>query len=400
MNTKMRLVTFGFFSIIFLGINTTLYADDSDTQQSSANGVDLTQDQYNSMMRIVNRNSPYSNALGYAWGDDKLEVHGLLNVDAKYQNESNSDQVSPQFNDSSYSTNINVNNANVLLDANPGHYLHAHVDFLYRDNVNYYQVQGDPSQLTLEEGYVTLQNFAQMPFYLKVGQAFVPFGSYENTHPIIYSLSQLMSEVHGPLLQGGMVTNQGVYFSAYYLNGNSSREYATNSKRVHNYGADVGIKNDYAGNTYQVGASYIFDLADLDFAGEGSVILPPGSHYDAAQGVSYYASVDTDLVSLAVNYMKALNSLVKNDNYAISAYDVTAGYSFPVYGKRTTLKLSYQHSSDAPLMPRSRVQVSYNLTAFKYAVFGVSYAYDRSYDRPPTDGRRVDTIGLRVGAQF
>jgi hypothetical protein len=154
-----------------------------------------------------------------------------MNVDARYGNRGPLGIV-PIFSTCEDSHEINVNNANVFVDAAINHCVNAHIGFAYvADSVNLFDtglhtvadfspitesVRSDKGsvfaggEVSVDEAYITIRDFANTPLYFRAGKMYLPFGVYHNPYPITYSLPQLLSQTRATAVELGFVCNWGL----------------------------------------------------------------------------------------------------------------------------------------------------------------------------------------------
>jgi len=317
-------------------------------------------------------------------------------------------------------------NANLFVDAFVNDWTSAHVNVFYKDsNANGIPVPKNyplAQVAGLEEGYVTLHNFSQMPLYVRAGTQFVDFGSY-NVHPMFPGLSQLMSETNATALTVGTAFPEGMYASAYTFKGAAHYNLNgtnTTAHTLNTIGAQLGVANEMNGISYDLGAGYINDISnthhfvDILKAYDGTAQMisthkVPGwnAHLCVGNG-PYYGKFNMTGTTTAFS----VSDLRSNGHGAKpSAYDVNLGYQFKTNGHDSSFELGYGHSTQGNALvvtnsarlglPANRYQAIYNVNLMPNTDLGLGIVND--HDSAVSDGGTgiVTTTGtVRLSVQF
>lgn len=113
--------------------------------------------------------------------------------------------------------NLSLSNANIFVHALVNEWVAADVDFIYQDsNRNFVARSANAS--ALDEGYVTIGNFAKSPIFFRAGRLYEAYGVYER-YPMLTNPTQLLTETSATTAQLGFVLPQGFYGSIAALQG-------------------------------------------------------------------------------------------------------------------------------------------------------------------------------------
>lgn len=329
-----------------------------------------------------NAKSPVSTA---NW-TDRIHMSGMVNVDARFASRGPIG-IAPHFAVSDNSDELNVNNANLFVDIDVNRCVSAHVGLAYvADSVNLVDtglhtgygfvpltesIRSDKGsvfaggEVSVDEAYISIGNFAHSPIYFRAGKMYVPFGTYSNPYPISYGLTQLLSQTRATTFEFGVSTACGWYGSLYVLDGAiSSRSHAKQkfqyypviegqgeSAQVHYHGGEFtdcipytninnyGVKVGYQGNLCNIGfhanAGYLKDIRDVsyladlqDLYAQSFVARTCGSDDDACRSDNpkglgmkdtgaLAAHVDATYCNfnLSVDYVAAVRNVVRQGDY-------------------------------------------------------------------------------------
>lgn len=367
---------------------------------------------------IVDQNSVVSGIDSTNWFN-RISVGGIASVVGIY-----SDRNWPMggfLRDSG--SDLYVNNANLLVNATLTDWAKATVNLYYNGHPTYgnpvvfnhdrtlfdfgfaslHLIEGAhfsgnhsiDKNVSVDEAYVTIANFCKTPFYLVVGQKYLPFGSYTNPYvPVeIMSPAQRMSTFNDPAVIAGIATNFGVYASVFGSKGKIDGPHDHTAQGfVRNFGGMLGYYDDLGGvgisNAHMnINVAYINDMSDgvynfgdwpFDFGLNVNITNPhPGrvdidvsiddqpNHRDAIPGMSGHLDVAYQQWDFAANFVSALKKVVQtgdpnfntfpkhfithinsDTNTQLYAGDLNAGFSFPVYGHDSRLGLSFQFTGN------------------------------------------------------
>jgi hypothetical protein len=400
-------------SLMLLGLAAPAFADDSATQAQ----LDQMKAQINKMQAVINQNG--SGAFQLQQPADwmsRITISGLANLDAGYGTRA------PIFRSASASgggnvSNIDLNNANVLVDAAINDWTTAHMNLMASSNVHqdlapvFAATSTDSNRVLLDEAYVTLGNFAQSPLYFRGGKEYVPFGVYD-LYPMVVNPTQALTQNNATAAQVGFVSPMGLYGAVYGFRGLTQANDAVNNRAaVKSYGADLGWTACTSAWGVKLDAGYINNMADVDYVGTSTGLL--GSYVSKVPAYSLHAGFNVQQFDIKGDYVSAASSfdtadLTYNGSGAKpKAYGAEAGYSFPVMNNHTSrVALGYQHTRDAVNvgtygLPLTRWYGMYTVNVSKWTDVGFELYRDRGYSVSNGGTGNNATVGqLRLGVKF
>ena len=389
---------------------------------------------------LVSQNNAMSPVPSFDW-TKRIHLSGYANFDAKYGSRGPLGIV-PQFKMSDDSHELNVNNANVFIDAHINHYVNTHVGFAYvSDSVHLFDLglntlsnftpitkslRSDKGsvfaggEVSVDEAYVSIRDFAQTPVYFRAGKMYAPFGTYSNPYPITYSLTQLLSQTRATEAEFGFVSSYGVYGVAYILDGAQSTQNFADEKfddggkinqhipytRINNYGFKTGWNGCFHNMDIHLNTAFIKDIRDVSFLADiqdifaytystnnGNIAAPNGFGMTSSGGVSVHGDLTYRNIDMEVNYVTAIRNVIRengaNQNLTdtrIWAADVSGTYQCETWGYNTALAMSYQFSRQAGgVMPKWRYQGDVSVELFHNTNLTFEFRHDQDYEKVADD---------------
>lgn len=345
---------------------------------------------------------------------DRVTISGMINVDGTVANRA------PVTYSKNHLSEIAIRNANLFVDAEVSDWSRVHLGFLYQTfNRNLYRL---PTSVTtgnslVDEAYIVLGNFTKSPLYLRAGRQYIQFGNYQRFQ-VTDSLTQLLSQTQATALDVGFVASNGFNFSLYTFRGLPKINDATNTTRVQNYGANIGIAQTYNRFCYNLSVGYIRNILDADYIRQA---LPTG-YVRQISGLAVDGGITVGAFDLAAHYVSALqNFAVADGAYTTnsgatfsgakpSAWGVDAGYSFATLGHSSRIGIGYQGSrqayginrlSVAGGLPRTRWLANYTVNVARNTDVGVEVYNDRDYGVSNLATGRNALVGvMRLAVRF
>ena len=353
---------------------------------------------------------------------NRITISGQANVDAELASRS------PITFANGYASALILNNANIYVDALLNDWTTVHANFLYQDLSNGYFDFKSTRPLpvnspTVDEGYVTIGNFARSPFYFRAGRQYVDFGNY-NRYPMLASFTQVLSETSGTAATVGFVSPVGFNASAFLLNGaprigigGDPVSFGVARNRVRNFGVNAKFcsSTDFFG--YEIGVNYLRNMADVNYIANSI----GSSYFNAVGGIGASADIWTGPFDASVRFVTAVQrfspfeaadvsgGIVKNGAEP-SAWTIDAGYSFQVLAHQSRFGLGYQGSSEAAAffspgsfghLPQNRYLANYRVNISRWTDVGVEIWQDRDYSSSNAGtGTNATTGLLRLGVKF
>lgn len=391
--------------------------------------------EYYAEERLLDSNSAKSPVATFDWVN-RIHFSGIINVDAKYSSRAPLGIV-PGFFHHDYTSELNVNNANLFVDVDVNHCVLAHIGVAYvADSVNLFDLGVNTGEdftaltdgirsdkgavwsnghLSVDEAYITIRDYSRSPFFLRAGKMYVPFGHNSEVYPITESFTQLLSQTRATTVQLGWVSNYGLYASVYALDGATSSFNAPSNTEeddveviswttIENWGAQLGYCGAYDDVRYHLSASYLKDIRDVEYlAGIQDLskfnVFPLaanpllGNGYRRSAGAAFHGDAHYGAYGLSVNYVTALRNLIRSNDDAdrqvigdshhdtrISSADISGIYNTNVWGYNTGFSLAYDRSWQAdPILPKWRIQGDVGVAVLPHTTVGLEYHYDRAY---------------------
>ena len=402
------------------------------------------QSRVNQAQSIVDQNSATNTVPSFNWAD-RISIGGQGNFDAYVGSRTPTGTLAPFLGagSSKHSSDININNLNLFVDAKVNPWMKAHINFAYVGDINrgFDAFAGSdklntkvsaPSSFDVDEVYVNFGNFAQTPFYARLGKQYPGFGDYDR-YPIITPLTQYLSETRATAATVGAVTDMGFYFNASAFNGPTTTN-NKNDNNIDNFTTKVG----YFGTVhnfnqqdahYNVDISWINNIYDTDYIAPLYGVTIPGlpfgttSYPDKVGGLALHGDVDYGPFSFWANYVGALKKLkmkgplplITGGSSACGrlwAADVDGSYKFMTMNKNSKVTASYQFSGNGDdflngtptgfyfPIPHYRFQLGYDVNVWRFVDLGAAWAHDWGYKGNNTGKRQGDQLVGRLSVDF
>ncbi|CAM4448058.1 MAG: hypothetical protein LEGION0398_MBIBDBAK_00695 [Legionellaceae bacterium] len=409
-------------SLFLLGLASSPAFAATQSNAGAQAQLDAMKDKIAKMEAVLQQNQSGGFQQSNDWFN-RITLSGELNADGLLSNGS-------MITDSGhYSNDLNINNANLYVDFVASNWTKGHVALAYQHRAPAFSRVGynGADKFGIDEGYVTIGNFAKTPFFLMAGKQYINFGNY-NRFPMVASLPQLLEETSGIAARVGFVDASGFNASASIFRGNvndyNPTEYTglTQHTRTNNFAVNVGFANQTDNMGYRVGASYLRNMADVNYVSQ-TLTLDTMGNTDKVGAVNAYASLNSGPFDASVNYVTALQKFnvtdipyVENDQITgakPSAWSVEAGYSFMTLGHQSRIGAGYEGSKQASFigrgftnnfvggMPKSRYEANYTVNISKYTDFGFQVNYDRDYKEANIGTARNTLTGIaRLAVKF
>lgn len=323
-----------------------------------------------------------------------------------------------QFHDSTqYSTALATAEVDIAAFINSWATTFMSIDY---QNVPVEQGSREPQdQVYLNRGYATIGDLNKYPIYGSIGKMYAPFGRYNSamvTTPETESLARILdtSAVLGYF-------NNGLYGQAFTYN-----TYQSNHNNMTNEGgAGVGYKKTDGNHPFQIGASYITNIADSEgMRDNGAASGFEGFNVDQhdlshdVPAYDVYGSVGFNAFTLIGEYISATESFDANDlsyngtGAKPRALQAELDYTMTVQSKPTTLAFMYSQTWES--LALNLPEKSYNFTAstsiWRDTIESVEYSYNQNYSSGdtstgagsagPTSGGNSNVITVQLGVYF
>lgn len=343
---------------------------------------------------------------------NRITLSGQANIDAFYSNKT------PTTFQNNEASSLNLTNANIYVDAIASDWTRFHGSILWQDTNQTFLFRPTTTNFQLDEGYVTIGNFARSPFYLRAGRQYVDFGDYQR-FPMIEQFTQLLTETQGTAATVGMVLPVGFNASIFALQGmpkvtDPVVEGGTQQReRIRNWGASAQFVNSFCLGqkvNYKFGVSYLNNMADVNY-----ISTTPGfddGYNSRTQGIAGAFDIGVGAFDATVRYVHALDdfstsNLVFNGERAEpTALDVNAGLSFLTMCHASRLGIGYGYTTDSVDvgnlgLPKQRYLAQYMVNFSRWTDVGVGVYHDIDYSSSNGGtGRNATTGVLRLAVRF
>lgn len=275
------------------------------------------------------------------------------------------------------------------------------------------------SGLDLEQGWIRLSNFDELPFFIQVGKQFQPFGRYR-IHPMTRTLAQSLTETLRTSAEVGFLTRLGIHGAVYaFDNPLSHRMGAALASHVlahasTNYGAELGYDqfNDMLG--FSAGIGYLYNMTGVNDVAYAVNDFNGGFGYNnRVSAGTIYADLNSGPFSVGARYVSAIQSFTPVDLRSAGpassgakpwAVDVSAGYAFNYWMNRNqNIYAGYQVSGNTVnvFLPRNRWLVGYNIDMWRSTNLGLEWNHDTDYNVAHFGtGNTSNQVTLRAAAKF
>lgn len=283
------------------------------------------------MDRVMNVNSPTREVLS-CW-TDRFALGGDATL-AYVNGDAYSDGTSSSF--------FNVRAVNLYTDVAVAKGIHFHMmlntDSTYVDN----QPQSGTALATgleVEEAYVTFSDFSKSPVFVKAGKSYLPFGNYDDTYPVVYSLNQALVEAQATSVGVGFASNSGYDMQLFVFENEQDDNWNELGFRLGYAGEVMGAMK---GMGFKFNLSYVNDVSALN--GGDSFTQSTNMNLDTA---AYNVEVGFKLknVDLGIEYFRTKDAA--NGTLTPKVGSFRAAYNMLMGDKKADLHLGYEKANDA-----------------------------------------------------
>jgi len=177
---------------------------------------------------------------------------------------------------------LQVNNANLFVDADVNSHVDAHLNMHYskndvfntiglkRNNANSTTTTNTPTELgtnkafhdgvNVDEAYVTYYDESKSPVFVKIGKMYSHFGNYHDPYEPTPGLDQIFAQSNINAVELGVASAANWEASAWVFDKHLADDSA---KGMNKWGARVGYKGEFEKVHYNANASFINDARTL-----------------------------------------------------------------------------------------------------------------------------------------
>ena len=343
---------------------------------------------------------------------DRIEISGVLEFEASYEKKDSA--VADED-----SSDLSLATVEVGIGANITDHVSGHILFLYEDD----------EDIVVDEGYILLDGGDEIPLYLKAGEMYVPFGSFES-NMISDPLTLEMGETRETALEIGFESN-GFYGALYAFNGDVDK--AGEDSHVDNYGAKAGYGVETDAFSLDVGVSWINNFGgiieefvaemkskDVAFALRDYVpgvgfhgILAFGPFTFIGEYVTLLDEPEWNVTDIVSGSMAALGLTPVMKGAEAETYNIEAAYTCELGGRETVFAVGYQGAEDLEretvfavgyqgaenleeALPEKRYIGSVGIGLYDGTTLSVEYLHDEYED----DVRKTDMVTAQLVVEF
>lgn len=276
------------------------------------------------------------------------------------------------------------------------------------------------SNIFLNTAFLTLGDLNRTPFYVTVGQIFMPFGEYNSSLLTATLPARIGRMRQRPLLIGFQqpYTSKGFNASVFIFRGDSF----TPGRRsiISNGGANLGYTAATPYFKFHTGASYIANIADsggMQNNRASSIVTDAGEYVDnefneedddivgpliafrgfGSNGLlihdvpAYNGRAKLEFIPIPISFYGELvqpttafdptNLSFNNNGAQPSAWNAEGAVRFKLFNKKSIISLGYGRSSEALSLnlPLYTMGGSFRMKVHKLVTFSLGYQYDVAY---------------------
>lgn len=279
----------------------------------------------------------------------------------------------------------------------------------------------DETDLEVDVAYITIANLEVTPAFLTAGQIYIPFGAYE-TNLVSDPLTLEIGESRETAVQLGFV--QGDFSGSAYLFSGDNKVDGEN--QIGSWGANLGYAHEQDDRAWAFGVGYLNDLGDSDTlqdatndnrvaafeeAIEGGV--DPGvfsvDPTDRTGGWTLNAAATFGQFNVIGEYLAATDNFdtdslsFRGKGAKPSAWNIEAGFTFPVMGRESVVSVAYQGTREALALelPKERWLVGWSIAIFDRTSLAFEWAHDLDYSASDGGtGKSGDSVVAQLAVEF
>jgi outer membrane murein-binding lipoprotein Lpp len=327
---------------------------------------------------------------------------------------------------SSHTSRIDLSAAELDLIPVVNSWAGGFVSFKYDNSQAPNQPLTNNSRVHVDQGYLTFGNLNRLPFYLTIGQFYVPFGNYSSlmiSSPMTQQIFQTRARALEIAYQHPC--DQGPYAQVYAFNGDTNTK---NNDNINNLGANVGFSYSH-GDAWNIDSSVGVIANVADSLGMQQTNLPTGfagfsvgNNEALARQVAGVAAhvnfgvghfgMNTEFATAASQF--APQDLMYNGHGARpAAMNLEGYYNFRAWNRPSAVVASYGQSWQALALgaPQYRYEASVLTSVWRNTLQQIEFRHDVNYSgtdssngrgavAPTVGGGSSNTVTLLLGIYF
>ncbi|WPL17056.1 hypothetical protein Thiowin_02042 [Thiorhodovibrio winogradskyi] len=339
---------------------------------------------------------------GRGWFEG-IEIGGVIEVEASYldpyQGDSESDLVLATF--------------ELGIASQVNDWVGIEASLLYEE---------DDTDLEVDLAFINIYNPDVSPVFFTAGQFYVPFGAYE-TNLVSDPLTLEIGEARETAAQLGFI-HEGFSGSLYAFNGDNKVD---GKNQIKSWGANLSYALETDSYRISAGAGYINDLGDSDTL-QDSIAENRQAIYDRliegedprarwfstdpnerTGGWTANLSLGVGGVNVIAEYLSASERFefpslaYRNKGAEPAAWNIEAGYSFPVFGRDTVLAIAYQGTEEAVALelPERSWLFGWSVEVFDNTALSFEYRQDSDYgEHDGGSGKNASALVAQLAVEF
>ena len=259
----------------------------------------------------------------------------------------------------------------------------------------------DTDPWEVDQAFFTIGNTELHPLYLSAGRMYVPFGNFE-TSLVSDPLTLEIGETREAAILAGFEKHNW-YGSAYVFNGDVDE---AGDDEIDNYGFNLGYAIEADDSSFDIGFSWMNNLADSDTLEE--YVPAPVRDYISAYGI--HGVYRTGSWSFIGEYITATDNFTaaelawKTVGAEPSAYNLEIGYDFVAFGGReSNVAFAIQGTDEAVALelPEDKWLAAFGTTLYENTYVSLEYANAEDYSvSDGGTGKDGDALTLQVAVEF
>jgi len=255
------------------------------------------------------------------------------------------------------------------------------------------------SRIFVNDAFITIGNFCKSPFYASMGQMFLPFAGQYSSFMLSTPLPQQLGDVRERALLLGYqpMSNNGLYAAIYAFNGPSNTD-IHDRLNINEGGANLGFKYHFCSWSFDIGASYISNIADaigfqnnaaptnVGFLGFGNTSLSEIIDHHVP-GIDVHSNFSFGNYRLYLEYVDSLRSFAANnlnfngEGARPESANIEGAYKFCLCGRPSSIAIGYARTREAFALnfPEQRYNAVFNISIWKDTIASLEYRYDINY---------------------
>lgn len=313
----------------------------------------------------------------------KLKLSGKISLETSYEKKDFADASADDTESTGFAGTVELG-IDVDVDKNAK----GHVGLKWEED-------GEESDsLNIDEAFILLGGNENIPFFLKAGKMYAPFGKFE-TKMVSDPLTLEIGETRETAAEIGF-NYAGLSGSVYAFNGEINL--AGEDDKTDNFGANLGFAYESGGFSIDIGCGYINNIYDSNgLTDQMTAIMEEAEEADQsaalkdyvpgmaaylvmkAGGFFLYGEYISMLDDPETEYTDTATGIVNTvEVTSMKAWNVEAGYSFDLSGMETTFAAAYQGVKNAEEeYPENRYMGVIGVGIMKNTTVAVEYVYDK-----------------------